>query len=204
MVWRRLGIHRQTDAMAAAETLERLAAALRGLSSLDQPAFDELLAASAGIAAGSKGPELLRSPALDGIEGTEALHQGLVALLLHCSKANVGSDELVSVLSAALQPARARAVAEMLSRGGHALRSAVEACGFGSPHIVDVSWVRSALLASKYQPESSGALYVITLTTRQPDGTTRPLQFTATYEQLADLVGELKSAVKQVERERAP
>ena len=50
--------------MAAAGTLERLAAALRGLSSLEQPAFDELLAASAGIAAGSKGPELLRSSAL--------------------------------------------------------------------------------------------------------------------------------------------
>ena len=198
---RRLGIHRQ---MAAAESLEMLAAALRGLSSLEQPAFDELLAASAGIAAGSKGPELLRSSALDGIEGMEALHQGLVALLLHCSKANVGSDALVSALSAAVQPARALAVAEMLSRGGHTMRSAVEACGFGSPHIVDVSWVRSALLASKYQPESSGALYVITLTTRQPDGTTSPLQFTATYEQLADLVGELKSAVKQVERERAP
>ena len=190
--------------MAAAGNLERLAAALRGLSSLEQPAFDELLAASAGIAAGSKGPELLRSSALGGIEGMEALHQGLVALLLHCSKANVGSDELVSALSAAVQPARARAVAEMLSRGGHAMRGAVEACGFGPPHIVDVSWVRSALLTSKYQPDSSGALYVITLTTRQPDGTTSPLQFTATYEQLADLVGELKSAVKQVERERAP
>jgi hypothetical protein len=190
--------------MAAAGTLERLAAALRGLSSLEQPAFDELLAASAGVAAGSKGPELLRSSALGGIEGMEALHQGLVALLLHCSKANVGSDELVSALSAAVQPARARAVAEMLSRGGHAMRGAVEACGFGPPHIVDVSWVRSALLTSKHQPDSSGALYVITLTTRQPDGTTSPLQFTATYEQLADLVGELKSAVKQVERERAP
>ena len=84
------------------------------------------------------------------------------------------------------------------------MRGAVEACGFGPPHIVDVSWVRSALLTSKHQPDSSGALYVITLTTRQPDGTTSPLQFTATYEQLADLVGELKSAVKQVERERAP
>ena len=190
--------------MAAAETLEMLAAALRGLSSLEQPAFDELLAASAGIAAGAKGPELLRSSALDDIEGAEALHQGLVALLLHCSKANVGSDELVSALSASVQTARARAVAEMLSRGGHTMCSAVKACGFGSPHIVDVSWVRSAKLASKYLPESSGALYVITLTTRQPDGTTSPLQFTATYEQLADLVGELKSAVKQVERERAP
>ena len=184
-------------------SLETLAAALRGLSSLEQPAFDALLAASADIAAGAKGPELLRCSVLDGIEGTEALHQGLVALLLHCSKANVGSEELISALSASVQPARARAVSDMFSQGSHAMRSAVEACGFGPPHIVDVSWVRSTLLASKHQPESSGALYVITLTTRQPDGTTSPLQFTANHEQLADLVGELKSAVRQLERERA-
>ena len=68
----------------------------------------------------------------------------------------------------------------------------------------DISWERSAVVASKYQPDASGSLYVITLTIRRPDGTTAPLQFTATYEQLSDLVGELKSAVKQVERERAP
>jgi len=180
-------------------------AAVAPLSSLEQTAFDELLSASASIAAGAKGPGVLHSStALSGVEGVEAAYQGLVALFLHCAKANVGSDELVSALSAVLHPARARAVADMLTRGGPAMRSAVEACSFSPSHIVDVSWERSAAVASKHQPDASGALYVITLTTRRPDGTTAPLQFTATYEQLADLVGELKSAVKQVERERAP
>lgn len=188
-----------------ATTLEQAVAPLKAVRSLEQPAFDALLAASASLAAGAKGPDVLRSSAaLDGVEGLEAAHQALAALFLHCARANVGSEELLAALSGALQPPRAQAVAEMLTRGGSTMRSAIEACGFGPPHIVDVSWERSAVVASKYQPDASGSLYVITLTIRRPDGTTAPLQFTATYEQLSDLVGELKSAVKQVERERAP
>lgn len=182
--------------------LERLVQPLKTLAKLEQPAFDELIAASAGVAAGAKGPEAMRTAVLDGVDGADAMHQALVALFLEAAKANIAAEELVSALTAVMPAARARAIAEMLARGGNALRGAVDACSFGPPQIVDVSWQRSTVVASRHLAGSSGSLYTITLTTQQPDGSTSPLIFTATYEQLADLVGELKSAGRQVERER--
>ena len=173
--------------------------ALKPLAALADGAFSELVALSAGVAAGTKGPEdLAAAPALRGLAGLPPVHEALVAVFLDCARLGTAADDLAKALAPTLPAARAQAVAALLDEGRRALCASLEDCGFGPPEVVDVAWQRSTVVASR-QKADARSLYVVTLTTRQPSGELRPLKFSATTEQLSALVAELKSAVRQVE-----
>jgi len=68
---------------------------------------------------------------------------------------------------------------------------------------VDVKWSRSSVIAASAHDAQGvgGSVYVVTLTAREPGGELRSIPFTTSLEGLSGLVGTLKGAVKQVERE---
>ena len=72
-----------------------------------------------------------------------------------------------------------------------------------SAQLVDVSWHRAAVVAAGHEQQKVGGapLFVVTLKTRSPDGSIRPLQFSATLATLTELVRECKGAMRQVEQE---
>ena len=173
--------------------------ALKPLAALADGAFSELVALSAGVAAGTKGPEdLAAAPALRGLAGLPPVHEALVAVYLDCARLGTAGDDLAKALAPALPAGRAKAVAALLDEGRRALVAALEDGGFGPPEVVDVAWQRSSVVASRQRADAR-SLYVVTLTTRQPGGELTPLKFSATTEQLSSLVAELKQAVRQVE-----
>ena len=81
--------------------------------------------------------------------------------------------------------------------------SVLASLSLGPDELVDVSWQRAVVAAAGHeQPRAGGVpLYTITLTTRAADGSLKQVQFTASSEDLADLVRELKNAMRLVERE---
>ena len=83
------------------------------------------------------------------------------------------------------------------------MRSALETLTHGPAELVDVRWQRATIAAAGRElPRPGGTpLYTVTLTTRSPDGSTRPLQFSASIEELSDLVRELKCCMRSIERE---
>ena len=177
--------------------------ALAPLKGLDDGAFETLVSLSAAIAAGNRtADELQRAPAMQGVDPSRSLHRALLAFFLEAARAGAGTDALLPELVAILPEKRARAIAALLAEGNAALRGAVSASDFGPPEIVDVQWQRSTVVA----PTDEGrALYVVTLTTRQPGApSTSSLQFTANIEQLTALVTDLKGAIRQVACEPAP
>ena len=184
----------------AATAISPLLAALEPLKDLDDGAFETLVSLSAAIAAGHRtADELQRAPAMQGVDASRSLHRALLAFFLEAARGGVSTEAVLPDLAAILPEKRARAIAALLAEGNAMLRAAVSASDFGPPEIVDVQWQRSTVVA----PTDEGrALYVITLSTRQPgQAETSRLQFSANVEQLTALVTDLKGAIRQVDRE---
>ena len=83
------------------------------------------------------------------------------------------------------------------------MRGALESISLGPAELIDVHWHRATIAAAGYeQPRKGGTpLYTVTLTTRSPDGSTKPVQFSCSTEELTTLVQDLKNALLQVDRE---
>ena len=80
------------------------------------------------------------------------------------------------------------------------IRKQLEKTSINFASIVDISWrldyyVKSDLLEQVRQP-----VYFLTLKTQQPDGRLGEVQFTANFQELQDILGKVKDAIKQVER----
>ena len=123
----------------------------------------------------------------------------LVALLLEAARTGVTAEELQGALGAVLPVDRARMVAVVATEGQTTMRSALDALSLGPAELVDVRWHRATIAAAGNElPRQGGTpMYTVTLTTRAPDGSTRPLQFCANSEELTELV-------RCVPRQRAP
>ena len=183
-------------------TLPSLLPALKAFAKAD--AFDESVALCAQVAVGRKAPtETAKAAAAAGT--TSAALDALVSLFLEAARVSVSADDLASALSAVLPAERARTIATLAADGQKPMRQALEMLNLGPDELVDVQWQRASVAAAGLErPRPGGTpLYTVTLTTRATDGTTTPIQFTATSEDLTDLVRELKSAMRQVERELA-
>ena len=91
---------------------------------------------------------------------------------------------------AVLPAERAKGIAAMATEAQVTMRAALEALRIGLAELVDVCWHRAAIAAAGRElPRPGGTpLYTVTLTTRAPDGSTRPLQFSASIEELTNLV----------------
>lgn len=129
----------------------------------------------------------------------------LVTLFLEVARNGVSTEELAGALAGVLPAERARAIASTASEAQPTMASALEALRLGPAELVDVRWHRATIAAAGRElPRPGGTpFYTVTLTTRRPDGSTSPLQFSASTEELTDLVRELKSAMRQIEREAA-
>ena len=114
----------------------------------------------------------------------------------------MSSEELSGALGGVLPADRAKAVAALATEGQLTMRRSrdTDACGQRS---WSTCWQRATIAAAGRElPRPGGTpLYTVTLTTRSPDGSTRPLQFSASIEELSDLVRELKCCMRSIERE---
>ena len=173
---------------------------LKPLAALDDQAFDELVTHAAATAVGRSAKQ---SPAGLSDGATWEAHEALVGLFLEAARTGLRPDELRSSLSAILPPARAGAILDLLGEAQKPLHAALDACGMGVSELVDVKWSRSSVVAATMQDAQGvgGSVYVVTLTTREPNGELRSIPFTTSLEGLSGLVGTLKGAVKTVERE---
>lgn len=185
-----------------ASALPALLPALRPLATAD--AFDEQVALCAQVAVGRKAPS--DASKIAAASGTPSVAQdALVSLFLEAARVGVSADDLASALGSVLPEERARTIASLASDGQRPMRQTLDALNLGPDELVDVQWQRASIAAAGHErPRPGGTpLYTVTLTTRAANGTTTPIQFTATSEDLTDLVRELKCAMRQCERELA-
>ena len=172
---------------AAALTLTPLLPSLRAFAS--SSGFEEQIRMCAQVAVG-------RRPAADASATATAAgiptesSAALVSLFLEAARLNASAGEVEEILGGVLPVERARAIAAIATEGSLTMRAALESLSLGPAELVDVSWHRATIAAAGGElPRPGGTpLYTITLTTRAPDGSTRPLQFTATIEELTDFV----------------
>lgn len=153
------------------------------------PQFEEHVKLCAQVAVGRRSDA--DASAAAAASGTPAeTMRALVALFLEAARSGVAADELQTALSAVLPEARARSIAVTAAEGQPSVRAALDALSSGPAELVDVKWHRATIAASgRDLPRAGGTpLYTITLTTRESDGSTHPLQFSASIEELTDLV----------------
>lgn len=82
-----------------------------------------------------------------------------------------------------------------------ALRTLLSKTAFSFAHIVDVSWRVDYYIKSNLQEKIGAPVYFISLKLLPPDqDEIQTLQFTASLQELQDLVSKLQEACKQVER----
>ena len=122
-----------------------------------------------------------------------------MSLFLEAARVGISTESLTSALGSVLPADRAQTIASLASDGQRPMRQALDALNLGPDELVDVQWQRASIAAAGHErPRPGGTpLYTITLTTRAPNGKITPIQFTATCEDLTDLVRELKSAMRQ-------
>ena len=186
----------------AESALQPLLARLRPIGALSDSSFEEQIKLCAGVAAGRKAHTEAQQAAIQAGLSVDT-QRALVALFMETSRINIGREELIASLSTVMPAERANALASITQEGQAAFCGTLDALSFRPDEVVDVTWARSSVAAAGHeQPRSGGTpMYSVTLTMRSPDGSTRPLQFTADTEELHDLVASLKSAVRQVEHQ---
>lgn len=187
------------------EVPSHLLSSLGALGKLNDDGFGQILGAAKALARGSSTTLApVAQASIHDLDPGGEMQEALVALYLHTSTEGSGAEALASGLVGLMSDLRARAVAKALVHDHGSMRTALEAAGgMGIAQLIDVNWERSSVAAWKQQPRAGGTLYVVNLTTRAPDGTEAKVHFSADAEQLADLVAELKGAMRQVEVETA-
>ena len=181
-------------------TLRELLPALKPFAAASS--FNEQAKICAQVACGIKTADDAAAVAEAAGTPAESL-DALIALFLEAARVGVSSEELSGALGGVLPADRAKAVAALATEGQPTMRSALETLTHGPAELVDVRWQRATIAAAGRElPRPGGTpLYTVTLTTRSPDGSTRPLQFSASIEELSDLVRELKCCMRSIERE---
>lgn len=178
-------------------------ALLPSLKPLAAAAEFESLAKLCALVAAGKRPAAESSNAAAAAGLPVATPAALVSFFMEAARIGGTVDDFTNSLSAVLPEDRARTIAALASEGQPAMRSVLASLSLGPDELVDVSWQRAVVAAAGHeQPRAGGVpLYTITLTTRAADGSLKQVQFTASSEDLADLVRELKNAMRLVERE---
>ena len=151
--------------------------------------FDALAKICALVAAGKRSAADAESAA--SASGTSIEAQGaLVAFFLEVARSGGSADELAAKLGSVLPEDRAGTVVALASEGLPTMRTTLDLLSLGPDELVDVSWQRAVIAAAGHeQPRPGGTtIYTVTLTTRATDGSTKPLQFVASTEELTDLV----------------
>ena len=173
--------------MDASTAIAPLLPSLRPLSA--STGFDEQVRMCAQVAVGRRSDADASAAAVASGTPIEAL-RALIALFLEAGRLGVPAGDLEAALTAVLPADRARAIATIAAESQTTVNAALEALSLGPAELVDVSWHRATIAAAGRElPRPGGTpLYTITLTTRSPDGTTTPLQFSASIEELSDLV----------------
>ena len=111
----------------------------------------------------------------------------------HCEeagRAGMAADDIQAALASVLPAERARSIAAMATEGQPTIRATLESLSLGPAELVDVQWHRATIAAAGRElPRPGGTpMYTITLTVRDADGSTRPLLFSASVEELTELV----------------
>ena len=177
-----------------------LLSALRPLAAIES--FEEHVKLCAGVARGSNSPgDVERAGAAIGLP--LSVQEALVSIFVEATRTGVTSDDLIAPLSSVLPPDRARIIASAAADGQRSMRAAMDSLSLRPDEVINVTWERATVAAAaREQPLPGGTpAYTICLTLRAPDGNTRPVTFSASVEELTDLVASLKGAVRQVERE---
>ena len=169
---------------------DALAALLPTLAPLKSASdFDSLAKACALVAAGKR-PAAEAAQAATTSGTSAAAQAGLVSYFLSAASMGGAANTQAPSVGAVLPSDRAAVVEALASEGQGATCSALSSLSLGHDELVDVAWQRSVVAAAGSEQQRAGGvpLYVVTLTTRARDGTIKPRQFTASTEELTDLV----------------
>lgn len=169
------------------EQLAPLLPPLRPLSACSS--FEEQVRVCAQVATGKRPDADTSAAASSSSTPVESL-RGLIVFFIEAARQSASAADLEAALASVLPADRAHTVATVAAEGQLTMRAALDALSLGPAELVDVHWQRATIVAAGHElPRPGGTpLYTVTLTTRAPDGSTKPLQFWADTEELTDLV----------------
>ena len=128
----------------------------------------------------------------------------LVTLVVEGARSDANAMAIASPLeNADLNPERIAVFTELYEARKEALRASLFATGFNFPHIVGVDWRLDYTLKDNHLTRVNKPVYFVRFdveSAHDGDGRTAPVEFACSLQELADLVGKLKDATKQVER----
>jgi len=131
----------------------------------------------------------------------------LVGFILEVAKMNADPLVLKGVLEQEnAESQRVEAVTNFYSTTKEAIRTLLSTTSFHYPHITGIDWRLDYFMKLNSMEKANTPVYFLSLETKKPqqlgeqEDDTGKVEFTATLEQLQDLLNKLKDAAKQVER----
>jgi len=138
-----------------------------------------------------------------GVAGKQA-YAALCTLILEASRHDASSSEVSAGLEESKWPAaRITYFIGQYDTQRARIRRALSAVSTSSTHsarLLDVSWRLDYYVRSNVLERLRTPVYFISLRTQQRDGTLRDIHFTASLQELTDLLGKFRDMAKQVER----
>lgn len=126
---------------------------------------------------------------------------GLSSLVLEAAKHNVEAAQFSSTLEEQGVPkARAAYAAQCLDANRDALRASLGGCAVAFPRVVDVNWRVDYYIKSNTVERVDVPVYFVCLTVQDADDQTREVQFSASLQEVQDLLAKLQDAAKNIER----
>eukprot|EP00118_Oscarella_pearsei_P000390 m.4837 g.4837 ORF g.4837 m.4837 type:complete len:128 (+) comp11388_c0_seq2:264-647(+) len=97
-------------------------------------------------------------------------------------------------------PEKSEKFAKMFHEYKTEVRATLSRTRSAVPHVIDVDWRLDYYMKSKQLERINQPVYVINLKTGEDPSDKKQIQFACTMEQLQDLVGKLKDAVRSLEK----
>lgn len=125
-----------------------------------------------------------------------------LTLLIESAKTDTSPEQLGLILDdLEFTSHRKNIVVEVYTSGLQKIRARLAKIGTTLPHVIDVDWRLDYNLQNSQSNKVMELLYTVALKTDQsPSEKSKDIQFSCSREQLQDVVGKLKEAVKAVER----
>ncbi|KJE89287.1 HCaRG family protein [Capsaspora owczarzaki ATCC 30864] len=126
-------------------------------------------------------------------------YAALVSLLLEAAKHNKTEADVKAALEdAKVSEDRAGPIAAVYAAEIVELRTVLSSTGFGFPHVVDADWRLDYYMKDNQLEKVNQPVYLIRLKTEQNGGKGPDVQFSASLEELQDLVNTLKDASRNL------
>jgi polycomb group RING finger protein 4 len=125
---------------------------------------------------------------------TKQLYTALLNLAYEAARHDAKLQEISSLVDDRLSSDRLEVFVGLFEAHKAKIRSQLARSGMSFPNIVDIDWRLDYYIQNNQLEQIRTPVYFITLTTQKADTTRSTVEFTASLEQLQDLLAHVKNA----------